>query len=69
MPEWKIWYERIEYDELDPLAWGHMFHGQWLEPYIRLKIENKNTVNSIGNNITIWNSSIIFLWYYKIRNN
>ena len=63
MPECKICFDKIEYDDLDPLAWGHMFHGGCLEPYIRLKIEDKNSVNNIGK----LTASFAFLKIFELR--
>ena len=48
MPECKICFDKIKYEDIDSLAWGHMFYGRCLEPYIRLKIEDKTALTTLA---------------------
>ena len=61
MSECKICFDKIEYENIDSLAWGHMFYGRCLEPNIRLKIEDKTA-------LTILVSKQLLLLYYRLLN-
>ena len=57
----KTVFKKIKYEDLDSLAWGHMFYGRYLEPNIRLKIEDKTA-------LTILVSKQLLLLYYRFLN-
>jgi hypothetical protein len=41
-PECKICFDTIEFEEIMPLACGHIYHPQCIAPHIKSRVEDKN---------------------------
>ena len=40
-PEWKIWYDVIEFEEIIGIGWEHIFHPACMKMHIQAKVEQK----------------------------